>query len=69
MNDRTALTEIFSAAVSAVDAADATARAIGEFSLDGDLAVLGAGKAACAMASGAQAVLGERLVRGGLNMF
>ncbi len=64
MTARTELVEIFRAAIDAVHAGHAVERALRGMTLRDPVFLLGAGKAACAMAAGARHVLGNRIDSG-----
>lgn len=65
MSEREQLLAIFGAALAAVHGGDSVERALRERDPAGDcISLLAAGKAACAMAAGARAVLGERVREG-----
>ncbi len=64
MDDRAQAAAIHAAALAAVDARRAVARTLRTLDLVGPIHVLGAGKAAAAMAQGARDVLGARIVSG-----
>ncbi|MFQ5515719.1 MAG: DUF4147 domain-containing protein [Myxococcota bacterium] len=65
MTDRTRVVELYWRAIAAVEGEAAVRRALLHASPGaGPFLLLGAGKASCAMARGARAVLGERLLEG-----